>query len=139
MANLIDLIEDPKVFGPWFKRGDWSAWLVFLRSLFALQMTKAEAKIFRQCTGRKTQPNLPAHEAWLIIGRRGGKSFILALVAVFLASFKDWRPYLAPGERGTVMVIAADRRQARVSATPASPIFRLPNQSPIFTATVWQC
>ncbi len=28
--------------------------------------------------------------------------------------FRDWKPYLAPGERGTVMVIATDRRQARV-------------------------
>ncbi len=39
---------------------------------------------------------------------------MLALIAVFLACFRDWRPHLAPGERATVMVIAADRRQARV-------------------------
>ena len=39
---------------------------------------------------------------------------IAALVAVFLACFRDYRKILAPGERGTVMVIAADRRQARV-------------------------
>ncbi len=56
----------------------------------------------------------PAREAWLVCGRRAGKSFVLALVAVFLAGFKDWRPYLGPGERGTVMIIAADRKQARV-------------------------
>jgi hypothetical protein len=31
-----------------------------------------------------------------------------------LASFRDWRPYLGPGERGTVMIVASDRRQARV-------------------------
>jgi hypothetical protein len=36
-----------------------------------------------------------------------------ACVAVFLATFRDWRPYLGPGERATVMVIAADRKQAR--------------------------
>jgi hypothetical protein len=29
-------------------------------------------------------------------------------------SFKDWSDRLVPGERGTVLVIAADRRQARV-------------------------
>ena len=46
-------------------------------------------------------------------GRRSGKSFTLALVAVFLACFKDWRPYLNVGERGTITVIAADRAQAR--------------------------
>jgi hypothetical protein len=39
---------------------------------------------------------------------------VLATVAVFLAAFRDWRPFLGPGERGTIMIIAADRRQARV-------------------------
>ncbi len=55
-----------------------------------------------------------AGEAWLVVGRRGGKSRIAALVAVWLACFRDYRAFLAPGERGTLMVIAADRRQARV-------------------------
>jgi hypothetical protein len=45
---------------------------------------------------------------------QSGKSFTLALIAVFLAAFKDWKPHLGPGERLTIMIIAADRRQARV-------------------------
>jgi hypothetical protein len=49
----------------------------------------------------------------LACGRRAGKSLHLALVAVFLACFRDYREYLQPGERGTVIVIASDRRQAR--------------------------
>jgi hypothetical protein len=52
--------------------------------------------------------------AWIICGRRAGKSFVLALIAVFLACFHEYRPYLGPGERATIVVIAADRRQARV-------------------------
>ena len=32
---------------------------------------------------------------------------------MFLACFKDWRPFLNVGERGTITVIAADRAQAR--------------------------
>ena len=47
-------------------------------------------------------------------GRRAGQVFVLAVVAVFLACFKDWRPFLGPGEVGTIMIIARDRRQARV-------------------------
>jgi hypothetical protein len=31
--------------------------------------------------------------AQLIVGRPGGKSMILALIAVYLAVFRDWRPY----------------------------------------------
>jgi hypothetical protein len=52
-------------------------------------------------------------EAFLVCARRSGKSFVLALIAVYLATFKDWRRYLGPGELGTVMVVAADRKQAR--------------------------
>jgi len=51
---------------------------------------------YQRCTGRGEAPAAPAGEAWLVIGRRGGKSFILALVAVFLACFHDWRPHLSP-------------------------------------------
>ena len=49
-----------------------------------------------------------------MIGRRGGKSRFAALVAIFLACFRDYRTVLAPGERGVLMIIAADRRQAQV-------------------------
>jgi hypothetical protein len=56
----------------------------------------------------------PPEEAWLVIGRRGGKSFAVSLIAVYLACFRDYTSVLAPGEGGMVMVIAADRRQARV-------------------------
>jgi len=48
-----------------------------------------------------------------VCGRRAGKSFILALIAVYLACFFNYRQYLSPGERGTILVIATDRKQAR--------------------------
>jgi hypothetical protein len=44
----------------------------------------------------------------------GGKSFVLALIAIFLGVFRDYRAHLGPGERATIMVVAADRKQARV-------------------------
>jgi CoA-transferase family III len=44
---------------------------------------------------------------------KGGPRARLALIAVFLACFCEWSRYLSPGERGTIMVLAADRRQAR--------------------------
>lgn len=113
--SILDAISDANLFAPWFRKSKtWHAWLAFLVALFALPMTADQLATYRECTGRTTPPSAPAREAWLVIGRRGGKSFILALIAVFLACFFDWRPYLAPGERGTVVVIATDRRQARV-------------------------
>lgn len=113
--NILQALDDPKLFGPWFAKADtWSAWRAFLASLFGLPMNDAERAIYVECTARSSPPTQPAKEAWLIIGRRGGKSFMMALSAVFLAAFRDYRPFLAPGERATILVIAADRKQARV-------------------------
>jgi hypothetical protein len=89
------------------------AWTAFLCALFALPMTAEQLAIYQQHTGRSMAPTTPAHEAWLVIGRRGGRSFVLAAIAVFLACFRDWRPFLGL-ETGTVMVVAVDRKQARV-------------------------
>jgi hypothetical protein len=112
--NILTAIEDPKVFGPHFRGSTWRVWRVFLAALFGLPLTSEQLVLYQQHTGRTAPPTAPAGEAWLCIGRRGGKSFILAVIAVFLACFKDWRPFLGPGEIGTVMIVAADRRQARV-------------------------
>ena len=49
----------------------------------------------------------------MIVGRRGGKSLALALIAAYLNAFHDWSPYLTGGERGTVMIVSADRKSAR--------------------------
>ena len=113
--SIIDAIRSARLFAPWFKdRASWAAWFAFLRALFGLAMSKADMATFRQCTGRDVVRPGGYTEAALVVGRRGGKSLILALVAVFLAVFLDWRPYLSPGERGVVMIVAADKRQARV-------------------------
>jgi hypothetical protein len=113
--TLLEAMDDPKLFAPWFKDVDtWLAWRAFLAALFGLPMTDEQLSLFKQCTARENVPSSPSKEAWLIIGRRGGKSFMMALCAVFLAAFRDYRPFLAPGERATILVIAADRKQARV-------------------------
>lgn len=113
--TILDAIHDPHLFRPLFKSLDtWRAWLTVLKALFALPMDEADRVLFASLTGRETPPENPVEECWLIVGRRGGKSFIVALIAVFLACFRDYRPFLGPGERGTLMVIATDRKQARV-------------------------
>lgn len=113
--NILQAIHDANLLRPWFKRlADWNAWLAFLAALFALPMTPEQAEAYRKHTGRTDTPEQPFAEAWLVIGRRGGKSFMMALTAVFLGTFRTYRQYLQPGERATVRVMAADVKQARV-------------------------
>jgi hypothetical protein len=113
-VSIIAATEDPVLFARWFrKRETWASWFAFLKVLFGLPMSEAELATFRSCTGRSSPPIGVTREAHLICGRRAGKSFILAITAVYLACFHDWRGCLSPGERGTIMIIATDRRQAR--------------------------
>jgi hypothetical protein len=111
--SILDAIEHPKLFLPWFKdRESWAAWRAFLCALFALPMSESELETYRQCTGRTDPPTAQAREAWMIVGRRGGKSLTLAALAVFVGCFGDFRHYIVPGERLLIPVLAADRRQA---------------------------
>jgi len=112
--TILEAVRDPALFGPFFRdRESWRAWEAFLSALFGLKLTKEQLATYRQHTGRRNPPKVQVPEAWLIVGRRGGKSRIAALVAVYLACFRDYTGVLAPGERGTLPVIASDRQQAR--------------------------
>ncbi len=112
--NILEAVEHPDVFKPLFRNPeDWRAWFSFLRVLFGLETTADDLALFKECTERSIPAKCGYTECWLICGRRSGKSYTMALIAVFLAAFHDYRPYLAYGERGTLMIIAADRKQAR--------------------------
>ncbi len=107
-------MDDPGLFKSWFAGPSWAAWRIFLKCLFALPLDPNEIEIFKACTGRETPPSKQCTSATIICGRRGGKSRILALIACYIAAFRNWRPLLAPGETGVVSVTCADVRQAAV-------------------------
>jgi hypothetical protein len=109
--NILDAIADPLLFQPWFRdRDTWSAWRTFLAALFALKIE--DEALYASCTGNRPLPTRQAREGYLVVGRRGGKTFTCALVGVYLGCFRIYK--FSPGERGIVMLLAADRRQARV-------------------------
>jgi hypothetical protein len=113
--NIVEAVSDRALLGAAFRDLEsWGSWLAFLRALFALPMSDQGLEVFARHTGRSSAPGVQAREAWLVVGRRGGKSRIAATVAVYLACFRDYASVLAPGERGVVMLLAADRQQARV-------------------------
>ena len=113
--TLLDAMRDPALFGTDLTDPSWVPWRRCAAAVFGLTagLTPADRRFIERCLGRPSLPRGPAQEAWLIIGRRGGKSRFAALVAVFLACFRDYAAVLAPGERGVLMIIASDRHQAR--------------------------
>jgi hypothetical protein len=111
-ATIIDLLEHPVLgFSP---PSSWKPWHAALSAAYGLPLDDEGLALYRRHTARVAPPSEQAREAWFIVGRRGGKSRIAALVAVHAAFFRDWRPFLAPGERATIMVLASDKDQARV-------------------------
>lgn len=115
--NIIEAIKNPKLFGllPRFRKLDtWAAWLVVLKAIFGLPMTADDLAVFNRHTGRTSPPPSGSKETYLIIGRRGGKSFISALITCFIACFIDFKPFITVGETLVVMCLAKDKDQARI-------------------------
>jgi len=132
-VNILEALDDPHLFAPHFVGSSWAAWKGFLAALFALSAPDGTTEAYGACTGRAKPPGAPFTEAALIVGRRGGKSRILALVAVYLAVFRDYVPHLAPGEVATIAVLAANRPQARSIFRYISGILKA---VPLFARTI---
>jgi hypothetical protein len=113
--TLLDAMTDENLFARFFPDLEsWLAWRAFIAAAFGLPMTPEQLAIYQSCTGRTEPPSQQMKTLVLVIGRRGGKSRILALIAVWLACFVNHSDYLDSGELGIVQVLAADRDQAKV-------------------------
>jgi len=110
-VNIIEAMLDPHLFGNQFAIESWAPWRTLIAGFYGLPIDNT--LLWTELTGRTVTPSQPHTELWLPVGRRGGKSHIAALLAVYEAVFNHHQTKLAPGEIATVMVIACDRRQAR--------------------------
>jgi hypothetical protein len=126
--NYLEALDHPDLFGRWFSGPSWRAWRVVEKAIFGLELEPDELPLFRELTGREEPPTQPCTEAWIIAGRRSAKSRKAATIAVYLstvgAEIQGYRHTLAPGERGVVLIMAIDRRQAQVTLNYAAALFR---------------
>jgi hypothetical protein len=129
--SLTAALEDPDLFGGMFDNPSWGPWKVFLKALQAEPMSEAELVVYRKHTGRTDPPSKPSRYAQLVVGRRGGKSRILSLIAVYLACCIDHRPHIVPGETPVIAVIAKDRQQAKIILNYIAGFIR---EIPVFNA-----
>jgi hypothetical protein len=115
MMSILAAINSPHIFAPAFAKypGSWHAWFTFLATVFGEtdELDEDDLALFRECTGRET-PRGPYRTVHLCCGRRAGKSYISALIACYLACFKNYKPYLAAGQRAMIVIVCPDRLQA---------------------------
>lgn len=82
------------------------------RGAAAIPAWSTGQEIYRLCTGRTTWPEFQARMVSLIVGRRGGKSYITAIIGIYLACCRSYK--LKLGTKGMVMILARDKEQAGV-------------------------
>ena len=109
--DIIQFIRQPELID-----GDLSAYQeTALRLLYGLSLNPKQTEIATAALDTTEPPRKEFSEATFICGRRSGKSDRLAAnIAVFEAATGGHEQRLAAGERGHIVLIAQDKRAARV-------------------------
>jgi hypothetical protein len=116
-------LEDPALLGSILAGPSWRVWRILLIAAMGEALDDEERAIFRRLTQRATEPLERVDEFWCVAGRRGGKTRAAATLAVYLASLFDHSASLAIGERGLMLFLAQNQRQAGVAFRYAVGIF----------------
>ncbi len=111
--SIIDAMNDPGLFEPWFRGQSWDGWRAVLKAVYALPMTDAEIEFFRSIADRDP-PKKRVKEAWFICGRGAGKDSVASAITAFTAALFERSDRMRPGERPLCMCLATDREQAKI-------------------------
>jgi hypothetical protein len=112
--TIIECLDDPHLFSGLMDKPSWTPWRVLLKAVYGLPLDDTELTIYQRHTGRQIAPQKQSRYAEMVVGRRGGKSRTLAIMAIYQACVPDHSPYLVPGEVPVIAIIAKDREQADV-------------------------
>ncbi|WP_407152250.1 hypothetical protein [Bradyrhizobium sp. ORS 86] len=120
--NIADAMADSALLGPFYAGTSWDGWRAIVRGAFALPMTDAEKAFFREVTDREP-PTKRVRELDVISARRTGKDSIAAGIASYVAA--TFRPdhRIRAGERPLVMLVGADKAQAKATLSYIKGIF----------------
>jgi hypothetical protein len=106
IISLRQALDDPQYFGGQLAGPSWLPWRALLLAIMGESLTPDELTLFESLTGRLLAPLEPVREFAGVVGRRGGKSRALGVLAAYLATCVDHRSILAPGELGVLPVLA---------------------------------
>lgn len=130
--SLRKALADDNLLGTVLQGPSWFAWRCLLFASMGESLTEDERALFKQLTGREHEPDRRVEEFIAVIGRRGGKSRAISVLATYIAALVP-HPNLVPGERGIVLCIAPDVEQAKIVLDYIEANFR---QSPILSQLV---
>jgi hypothetical protein len=126
--SLRKALADPMLLGKVLVGESWHAWRTLLIASMGEALSDDERVIFTQLTGRVQEPLQRVEELEAVVGRRGGKSRAMALLAAYIGGLCQHD--LVAGEHGILLCIAPDQKQAGIvleyaqAAFEASPILK---------------
>ncbi len=111
--SVIEALEHPRLFQPWFQGPSWKNWKTILKATTALPMTSDEIAFFRT-VAQRDPPKKPVREAYYIVARRGGKDSIASALTGHAAAFFNQNGKLRRGERPLCVCLGCDREQSKI-------------------------
>jgi hypothetical protein len=126
--SIREALTDPSLLGNVLTGQSWQPWRVLLVAAMGEPLTDEERATFTALTGRPTEPLQRVEEFCAVVGRRGGKSRTMAILAAYVGGLCEHD--LVRGETGIVLLIAPDQRQAKIAldycaaALEQSPILK---------------
>lgn len=133
LISLREALDDPALLGGAIAGDSWRPWRTLLIAAMGEPLDDDERAVFTALTGRPHEPGQRVEELWAIVGRRGGKTRAAATLAAYLAGLVDHTDALAPGERGTLPILAATAKQATKAFRDVTSILSL---SPLLSTKV---
>jgi hypothetical protein len=123
-VSLREALSNRRLLGNELVGDSWLPWRALLLASMGEQLTADERNVFRKLTQRNHEPRQVVEEMVVVKGRRaGGSSSIGKVLIPYLAGLCK-HPALTRGERGILLCVAADQRQADVILDYAEASFR---------------
>jgi hypothetical protein len=128
-VTLREALSDPQLLGEVLAGPSWQPWTTLLIASMGEALTDDERVLFKELTQRDREPLRRVEELVGVVGRRGGKSRAISVLATYIAALCS-HPALVPGEVGVVLCVAADMEQASIvfsyieAAFQQSPVLR---------------
>jgi hypothetical protein len=135
MTPLITLsraLSDVNLLGKPFQSRSFWTWKTVAKMIDGETLREQrEIDLFRESTGRSRLPIAPVRRLIVLVGRRGGKDRFMSAVAVWRAALcADWQKHLSAGEQAVVLLLGADRKQARILRNYCEGLLDAPYAAP---------
>jgi hypothetical protein len=112
IVSLREALAEDTLLGGILGGPSWKNWRVVLMAALGEELTWTERRIFKKLSGGRRPPREPCDTLCAVIGRRGGKSRAISVLATYLACLCEYPSVAAPGERLKVLCLARNTDQA---------------------------